>query len=230
MKTITFYIVLCCGLLSSVNAPAQALNWNTATQQPSDILHLNTGWDYGLVYGAAYAHRLNTRMPILLNVTASAPFGAQVFDDFKIKVGAQVRLYQMGHFHLSASVFGIYRRFENPLVRLQNFGSEMNAVFGYYRPRWFVAGAFGFDKAIVTHFKHTPAFREYLYAGVRDGWRIPPSGGNFHYGIQTGYSIGRSDITLSLGRVVHEDWQIAPLIPFFAELGYNWRLAGGTVR
>lgn len=224
MKTILFYILLLCSLGAPIVALSQTINWGATTQQRQHLLHLHAGWDYGLNYGLAYAHRLPTPMPIFLNIAVSAPFGSTVPDDFKTKVGGQARLYQLGRLYLGASIFGIYRRFENPLVRLQNFGSEFNIEMGYYHRRWFVAGAFGFDKAIVTHYKHTQTYREFLYAGVQDGWQGPPSGGNFHYGLQTGYSFGRNDLTLSLGRVKREDWQGTPLVPFYAGVGYNVKL------
>ena len=38
---------------------------------------------------------------------------------------------------------------------LLNFGSDMSGIIGYYRAHFFVAGEAGFDKAIVTHFKHS---------------------------------------------------------------------------
>ena len=31
----------------------------------------------------------------------------------------------------------------------------MGVTAGYYQRKWFVAGEAGFDKAIVTHFKHS---------------------------------------------------------------------------
>src|SRR5690606_25946338 len=102
---------------------------------------------------------------------------------------------------------GIYRRFENPLVRLQNFGGEMKGSFGYYKKNWFVAGEVGFDKAIVTHFKHSDTLKENNYSDVKDGWYQPATGGNFLYGIQGGYSFKKSDITLNLGKVTTQDFK-----------------------
>lgn len=76
-------------------------------------------------------------------------------------------------------------------------------VIGLYKTRWFVAGETGFDKAIVTHFKHSDLYKENSPL-VQDGWYQPATGGNFYYGVQTGYSFKTADLTLKLaGNPVH---------------------------
>ncbi|MBJ7429105.1 MAG: serine hydrolase, partial [Bacteroidia bacterium] len=151
------------------------------------------------------ADQMKSQMPILLNVSYSFPSGGKLFDDFKTKIGGQARLYRIGNFKFSASIYGIYRRYENTLVRLQNFGSEMTGVIGYYKPKWFVAGEVGFDKAIVTHFKHSENFRN-NFPEAQDGWYEPSTGGNFNYGVQTGYSFKNSDLTLTIGKFITQDF------------------------
>ena len=101
-----------------------------------------------------------------------------------------------------------------------NFGSDLSATAGYYKPKWLVAGEFGFDKALVTHFKHTNAFRE-NFPEVKDGWYQPATGGNFYYGVQAGYSFGANDITLNAGKVIQQDFKTEPTIPFYVQIGYN---------
>jgi hypothetical protein len=78
----------------------------------------------------------------------------------------------------------------------------------------------GFDKAIVTHFKHSQLYHE-MYPGIFDGWYETANGGNFYYGLQAGTSFGRSDITLRAGKVLTQDFKTAPLVPFFGQLGYT---------
>ena len=48
----------------------------------------------------------------------------------------------------------------------------MTAVAGYHHPRWFVAGGTGFDKAMVSHFKHSAEFKN-SFPQVMDGWDEP---------------------------------------------------------
>lgn len=217
MKTILISVLL----LTASFAGAQTVNWTTRTEPGSrHLLHLNTGLNYGLTFGAGYAYQLSTgMMPILLQADYSFPSGEKVLDDFKTRVGGQIRLYQAGNFHFSAEVLGVFRRYQNNFARLLNFGADLSGVAGYYRPKWFVAAEFGFDKAIVTHFKHAQAYRE-VYPGVQDGWYEPATGGNFHYGLQTGYAFRQYGLTLKAGRLITQDFSTAPLFPFYAQLGF----------
>jgi hypothetical protein len=222
LKTKIFIAIAC---LASPQSFSQNINWATLKSNQKNMLHINAGWDYGLVYGLGYSHQIKSKMPVLLNVSYSFPSGGKLFDDFKTKTGGQVRLYRISNFQFSASIYGIYRRYENPLVHLQNFGSEMTAVIGYYKPKWFIAGEVGFDKAIVTHFKHSQSFKDNVNANVKDGWYEPATGGNFNYGIQTGYSFKHNDITLKIGKVITQDFKTTALIPYYLQLGYNLKIS-----
>jgi len=203
---------------------SQNINWANLKSNQKHLVHINAGWDYGLVYGAGYSYQLKSKTPLLLNISYSFPSGQKLLDDFKTKIGGQIRFYRAHNFQFSASLYGIYRRFENPLVRLQNFGTEMATVFGYYKPKWFIAGEIGFDKAIVTHLKHTESFRTNIYAGAKDGWYEPATGGNFNYGIQTGFSFNHSDIIMKTGLVLTQDFKTTPMIPYYLQLSYTIKL------
>ena len=220
MKTVLIFSML----LSASLAGAQTVNWaRQAETGPKHLLHLNTGLNYGLTFGAGYGYQVSTGMlPILLQADYSFPSGEKVLDDFKTRIGGQIRLYEINNFHFSAEVLGVFRRYENDFARLLNFGADMSGIVGYYRPKWFVAGEFGFDKAIITNFKHTQAYRE-IYPQVKDGWYEPATGGNFHYGLQTGITIRKTGITLKAGRLITQDFSTAPLFPFYAQLGFNRR-------
>ena len=210
----------------TTNGFSQNINWGSLQEEQKHLVRVHAGWDYGLVYGAGYGYRLKSNVPVLLNASASFPSGGRLLDDFKTKVGGQVRLYAIKNVHFSASVHAIYRRYENPLVRLQNIGSEMTVAIGLYKTKWYVAGEFGFDKAVVTHFTHSELFREIVYPEVQDGWYKPATGGNFMYGIQAGYSMKRSDIVLNIGRVVTQDFKSSPMIPYYLQVGYVYRING----
>lgn len=199
---------------------AQLINWKNLSPLQKHILSVNVGLDYGAVVGIGYSKQLKTKLPALLDISYSFPSGEKLLDDFKVKIGGRVRVYKIDNIQFSVSAHGTYRRFQNPLVRLQNFGSEMKAVAGYYRPRWFVAGEMGFDKAIVTHFKHSAEFKS-SFPEVRDGWYEPSTGGVFSYGIQTGYWFNNSAVTLEAGKLMNQDFQTKPLVPLYIRLGYN---------
>lgn len=223
MKTVqvlTFglFFSLCTTIIS-----AQTLNWNTV-EDTKHIVTIGMGWDYSLSYHVGYAHNFSRKLPFVIGANFSAPSGEMLLDDFKAKIGGQIVLLNRSNIKGAVMLNGIYRRFENPLVRLQNFGGELKGSFGYYKSNWFVAGEVGFDKAIVTHFKHSDVFKENNYSEVKDGWYQPATGGNFLYGIQGGYSLKKSDITLHLGKVTTQDLTTTPRIPFYAMLGYNHRI------
>lgn len=202
---------------------AQTLNWN-ALQDSKHIITAGIGWDYSISYSLGYAYQLKTKVPIVLTTNSSIPSGEKLLDDFKTKIGGQILLLNKSNLKGSITFNGIYRRYENPLVRLQNFGSELKGTLGYFKPKWLVAGEVGFDKAIVTHFKHTETFKETFFSDVKDCWYDPSTGGNLIYGIQTGYSFNKSDITFNIGMVTTQDFKTTPLIPYYLMLGYNHRI------
>jgi len=224
MKKLNIIIAFIAFVFCIQKVNAQIINWNTVGNT-KHIINANFGLDYSLSYGIGYGYTLNTKLPIVINANFSMPAGETLFDDFKTKIGGQILLLNTANFRGAVAIHGIYRRHETELVRLQNFGSEMKGTFGYYKSKWFVAAEVGFDKAIVTHFKHSQEFRENVYAEVADGWYEPATGGNFSYGLQTGYSFKKTDLTLSLGKVISQDFKTAPLLPFYLNLGFNYRLA-----
>jgi hypothetical protein len=202
---------------------AQTINWN-ALENSNHIITAGMGWDYSVSYSLGYAYHVKTKVPILLTSNFSIPSGEQLFDDFKTKIGAQMLLLNKPNLKSAVIINGIYRRYENPLVRLQNFGTEIRGTFGYYKPTWFVAGELGFDKAIATNFRHSESFKQNIFPSVRNGWYEPATGGNFQFGVQTGYSLKKSDINFNIGIVTTQDLKTTPLIPYFLMLGYNLRL------
>lgn len=223
MKTLKIVIFTIAAIFSFHQGNTQTVNWN-ALDNAKHLLNLGIGWDYSLSYSAGYAYRVNTKTPFILNGNFLLPTGENAFDDFKIKLGGQIVLLNKANFKGSITLNGIYRRYENPLVRLQNFGSEVKGTFGYYKSKWFIAGEIGFDKAVVTHFKHSETFKENIFQEVQDGWYKPATGGNFLYGLKAGYSFNKSDITLNIGKVTTQDFKTTPLIPYYLMLGYNYKI------
>lgn len=223
MKTTKIILLIASVLgLGNIAGFSQNFNWESLGADQRHILNVNAEYDFAFGYGVGYGYHLKTKIPVVLNVVHSQSAGDEIFDDFKTKLGGQIRLYRINHFHIAAKIQGVFRRFENDYVTLVNFGSDMSAIAGYYKPKWFVAGEFGFDKAIVTHFKHTALSRE-EFPDIKDGWYEPATGGNFYYGIQTGYSFGRNDLTLKAGKVIQQDFETKPAIPLYLQLGYTRR-------
>lgn len=205
-------------VLFAAGLSAQTINWRNVEQQ--NILNVNAGLEYGLVYGVNYGHQIKCRLPIVLFTGFSIPSGKIIFDDFKTTIGGQIKLLEYRHWVASAGAYGIFRRNENDFVRLLNFGSDFTGIAGYYQQKWFLAASFGFDKAIVTHFRHSAIYKK-SFPLVVDGWYEPATGGNFHYGIETGYSLKNIDICLKAGKQTAQDFKTTPLLPIYLSIGFN---------
>jgi hypothetical protein len=204
-------------------ANAQTVNWMSLQKDQKHIVNLHIAGEHGLVFGAGYGRQFSiAQLPVIVQAEYSQPAGNQIFDDFKTKLGAQVRVFKFNNIQVSAKAQGIYRRYQNDLSRLQNFGSDMSLTTGYYRRHWYAAGDIGFDKAIVTHIKHSEDYRA-QYDGAKDGWYEPSTGGNFYFGIQGGYSIRHYDIYIKGGRLETQDLKSAPAMPYYGQLGCNIR-------
>lgn len=222
MKKIKIYLVIIITLIVSNLSNAQTLNWSTLNEK-KNILNVNFGIEYGTIYGLGYSHVFRKkRLPIIAQFEYSFPSGNKFFDDYKIKTGVNIRWIEFNKFQFSTRVDGIFRRYNNSFARIINFGSDVSATFGYYKPKWFVATEIGFDKAIISHFKHTQIYKN-QFPGAVDGWYEPSMGGNFYYGIQGGISFSHNDLYLKAGKIVSQDFKTLPMIPLFAQIGYNFK-------
>lgn len=201
---------------------SQNINWRSLGEDRHNIIHLNFGFDYGVTAQAGYGRMFTFIRPVVVGVDFSMPMGENLVDDFKAKLGAQIEVVEMGGFSATVRIFSIFRRYENQLVRIVSFGSDLGLVAGYYSPTWHAAGEFGFDKSIVSHLKHSDVMRSY-YPRIRNGWYIP-SGGHFYYGIQAGKTLGQNlDLTLRVGatNAQHSDEEAA--VPYYLQLGLGMR-------
>lgn len=223
MKSIKITLIISALASFLQTSQAQTINWNTL-KNTKYLLHAGVGWDYSLAYSIGYAYKPNTKMPMLLNSSFSIPAGENLLDDFKTKLGTQILLLDKHSLKGSLAVNGIFRRYENPLLTIQNFGAELKGNVGIFKSKWFVAGELGFDKAIVTKLVHSDIYKKDIYTNVQNGWYEPATGGNFMYGLQGGVSFEKSDIVLNIGKVITQDFKTSPLVPYYLHLGYNLRI------
>jgi len=226
MKTITLKSLLIITAVSFIQNKiyAQVINWKNVSKQNKHLLHINAGAEYGVTAGFGYHHLLPVKkFPLWIGGEFSVPAGNGLTDDFKVRLGTQIKLVAFNHFQFSGRVQGLARRYHNQSVTLFNFGSDFAGTLGYYRKHWFWGTEAGFDKAIVTNFKHTEWFKRNIYNNVQDGWYEPATGGNFYYGLQGGYSMKKIDISLKAGKLLQQDFKSQPLLPFYGQLGVNFR-------
>ncbi len=221
MKNITLSIIAT--ILLICQATAQTVNWSNFTQEQKHIINIHGGLNYAFIAGVGYDYKLNLKkIPFLLHAEYSAPFGKKPMDDFKAKLGGQVQMLNVNNFSLTIGVHGLYRRYQSKLGRLAGFGSEFSAAFGFYRPKWYTAGELIFDKAIITHIKHSSIMKE-NYTAAQDGWYMP-TGGNFSYGLRSGLSVKNNDVYLKIGKTITQDLKTSPIIPYYCIVGINMRL------
>lgn len=223
MKTSRLFSILLTCILISSGVKAQEVNWKSLKPTEQHLVHANAGFENGVVFGVGYHYRIRSKIPLMLGGEYSFPAGKTMLDDFKTRIGAQVRILPVGNFQLSAKVQGLYRQYQNNMVAMKNFGCYLSGTLGFYQHRWFAAGEFGFDKAIVTHFKHSDLYKQ-NFPQVQNGWYEPATGGNYNYGLLLGYSFKQSDLSLRAGKLLAEDFKTDPFVPFYAQLGYVYKI------
>ncbi len=202
---------------------SQTFNWRNLDTAKPKTYYASANFEYGLSVTLGSSYRFKTIKPLLVFLDATIPTGKKTLDDFKVRTGGKAQLIDLDNFIVSASFSAIYRRYESDFVRMQNFGCEASATAGYYKKKWFVAGEFGFDKAIITQFKHKDEYK-LLFPGVKDGWYEPSAGGIFNYGLQAGFSLKNADITLNAGKLITQDFKTSPTLPLYVKLGLNIRV------
>lgn len=220
MKTLLALSVLVVGLAAA--GYSQQINWRALNVDQCNIVQVNLGYDFGMAAQIGFSRTLAFPKPLLVGIEYSFPMGSDLTDDFKVRLGAQMEVVNIGGFSAAVKVSSLFRRYHTDLVRILNFGSDFAAVVGYYHPAWYVAGEFGFDKAITSHIKHSELMRAF-FPGARDGWYVS-TGGHYYYGLQAGTTIGESfDISLRAGATKAQMHDENAILPFYAQLGAGMR-------
>lgn len=206
------------------NLKAQNINWANVSSQQKQLIHANFGAEFGVILGLGYHYLLcNKIIPLYIGGEFSTPFGITIADDYKTRIGVQIRIFKLNNFQLSGRIQGVARNYQSNLIQLFNFGSDVAGTIGYYRKHFFLAGEVGFDKAIVTNFEHSVWYKNNIYSEVQNGWFQPATGGNFYYGLQGGYSTKKIDLSLKGGKVLQQDYKTKPLLPIYAQIGINYK-------
>ncbi len=200
-----------------------AAQWNVARfGSTRNQVYTTFGLEPALVSSVGYARVV----PLLgreWQLGAEVGVAAADFDtrDFRVRMQARTSLVRWRSLRLVGSAAFITRGTENSIYRAINFGSDFTGAAGLYRQRWFLAGEFGFDKAIITYLKQSDWYRTYFYPDAKDGWYLN-AGGTFHYGVTGGVAIGRTELAARAGRLRTENFNdLTP--PMYAGLGVGFQ-------
>lgn len=216
MKNTIIYIII--SLISIQGVVAQNINWKAQEQNRRQIAYINFGFEYGVTTQLGYGYKLGNKLPIVLSADYSFPMGNELFDDHKVRMGGQIEALKWKNFSITAKAMMVYRRYANERVRIINFGAEISAIVGYYKPKWYIAGEVGFDKSVTSHLKHKPAMTDY-FPDITDGWYIP-TGGNYFYGVQGGATIVKDlDLNLRLGASSAQKNDEKATLPLYVQIG-----------
>jgi len=206
-------------LLSTLAAPEATAQWNVARfDRGPNRVYTSFGLDPALVTTVGYS-RVVPLVGHPLQFSGDVGIAAAALDtrDFRGRVQVFTSLVRWRFLYLNGSATAIIRGTENSIYRGLNFGADFTATAGVYRTRWFAAGEFGFDKAVITYLKHSDWYRQYFYAEAKNGWYLD-AGGTFHYGLVGGITVGRTELSLRGGFLRTEDFNdLVP--PAYVSLG-----------
>ncbi len=189
-----------CLVLSTFTVGELSAQWNVARMDgPRNFAYASVGFDPALIASAGYVRTV----PVFghaFELGGEAGVVAAGWDarDFRARAQVRTSLLRLGVFRIVGSAAFVARGTENTLHRAFNFGSDFTGNAGLYTSRWFLAGEFGFDKAIITHLTHSDWYRRNVYADAKDGWYLT-GGGTFHYGVTGGIALGPAEIALRAG-------------------------------
>lgn len=219
-RTLRIIAALVVPALAARDAAAQ---WNVERfGSTRNQVYTTFGLDPALVASVGYG-RVVPMLGREWQLGAEVGVVAAAFDsrDYRVRMQARTTLLGWRSLRLVGSAAFITRGTENSIYRAINFGSDFTGAAGVYRRRWFLAGEFGFDKAIITHVTHSDWYRSHYYAEAKDGWYLT-GGGTFHHGVTGGVAIGPAEVALRAGWLRTEDFNdLMP--PMYGGLGVGWR-------
>lgn len=210
-------------VLSAAAASDAAAQWNVARfGADQNRVYTTFGLDPAFVSSVGYGRVVPVKgRNFQLTGDLGVVTASMDVRDFRARVGAQGSLASWGSVYLTGSATAIARGTENSIYQGFSWGADLTGGLGVYRPRWFAAGEFGKDKSIITHVTHSDWYREHVYKDAKDGWYLD-AGGTWHYGVSSGLSFGRTEVSGRLGWLRTEDFNdLMP--PMYASLGLGFK-------
>lgn len=218
MKKIIISIIIVIAAVQFSNA--QSYNWGAFNECGTHTLGAEFGLEYGMTIGLRYGYYLPVFLPMMFTADVQIPFGYQVMDDVKARIGVQLQMPAIQDFRFIVKYNLVSKRFNNPYTRQYSFGNEIGLIAGYYRQKWFVAAEFSYDNTSISHIHHSENYLDF-YPDAKDGW-YKNFAGNFYYGLQGGYSFKNIDLSLKVGQPRNKNFKMTTL-PYSATLNVTYR-------
>lgn len=220
MKNISAIILLV--IAAAECGSTQNINWRSLNDSRQTIMQFTFGYDFGATAQVSYNRYIDGFRPIVVGLDYSLPMGNILLDDFKVRYGAQIEIAEWEGFSVTAKIYSNFRRHKTALVRSVTFGSDFAAVGGYFSRTWHAALEYGFDKSIISHFKHSDSMKENIPT-IKDGWYIP-TGGHHYYGIQGSKTLGDLiDLSLRIGATNAQFNDEDAVVPLYLQMGIGLR-------
>ena len=187
------------------------------------VIYTSFGIDPALVTTLGYARRINTNSfvkEMLLSTEISIPIQFD-FNDYRLKLGGQMNLFEYGKLYGWGILSLIDRNTRNSIHQANSLGIEITLLSGLHGKHYFLLGELGYDKSFFTHIKHNDWYKEYYYSDAKDGW-YRNSAHHFNLGINAGFSLSKFVIMLRTG-IQKSKSIIDPLVPFYGIISLNYR-------
>ena len=205
--------------LSALAAQSAVAQWNVARfENERNSMYTTLGIDPAVVASLGYG-RVVKVAGHNFQVASEVGIGTAKVDarDFRAQISAQSAVLSWRSAAVVGSATFITRGTDNAIYRGLNLGADVTGAAGVYKQRWFAAGEFGKDKAIITNIKHKDWYRENFYPDAKDGWYLD-AGGTYHYGAVAGVTVGRTQLVARGGWLRTEDFNdLTP--PMYLTLG-----------
>lgn len=205
-------------LLSALAASDAAAQWNFARFETNrSRVYTTFGLDPAFVSSVGLA-RVGSLLDHAIQISGEVGVATARTDtrDFRTRLGVQTSLVRWRSLHIAGSALAVVRGTENTVFKGYSFGADFTGTAGVYRPRWFAAGEFGKDKAVIAKVTHSDWYRT-VYPGAKDGWYLN-AGGTFHYGLSGGVALGRTEVLGRVGMLKTERFNDM-LPPMYASVG-----------
>ena len=212
-----FSIIILAALLGAAS-PVRA-QWNVALfERGEGRTYVALGLDPAIVgtLGITKAASLLTRT-FQVGGELSLAAGKRDAMDSRVRLALKAPILNWKSVFLTGAATAVARSTENRIYKAVNFGADLTAGLGVYRARWFAAAEWGRDEAIITHLENSQWYRDHVYPDAKDGWYLD-AGGTVRLGLSTGVSIGRTELSLRVGKQGTEHHNDT-VLPAYATLG-----------